>query len=108
MLEEKGWKGASQSAFDRGCVALHRTGDGERCCRLPLLLGFGLPGVSLLSLVLSLLLYFRTSDLQSRVSHLEADRSSQLPAWLSADQMETAILGRVDQLLEEVCVLSFS
>ncbi|KYO42460.1 hypothetical protein Y1Q_0022291 [Alligator mississippiensis] len=47
------------------------------------------------------LCFSETSDLQSRVSHLEADRSSQLPAWLSADQMETAILGRVDQLLEE-------
>ncbi|XP_053839210.1 collagen alpha-1(XIII) chain-like [Vidua macroura] len=101
MLEEKSWKGVDEAAFDRGCVAPPRTGDGERCCRLPLLLGSGLPGVSLLSLVLSLLLYFRTSDLQSRVSHLEADRPTQLPAWLSADQMETAILGRVDQLLNE-------
>ncbi|OWK56061.1 hypothetical protein RLOC_00014380 [Lonchura striata] len=101
MLEEKSWKGVDEAAFDRGCVAPPRSGDGERCCRLPLLLGSGLPGVSLLSLVLSLLLYFRTSDLQSRVSHLEADRPTQLPAWLSADQMETAILGRVDQLLNE-------
>ncbi|RMB93210.1 hypothetical protein DUI87_30332 [Hirundo rustica rustica] len=101
MLEEKNWKGVDEAAFDRGCVAPPRTGDGERCCRLPLLLGSGLPGISLLSLVLSLLLYFRTSDLQSRVSHLEADRPTQLPAWLSADQMETAILGRVDQLLNE-------
>uniref|UniRef100_K7G615 Collagen type XXIII alpha 1 chain n=1 Tax=Pelodiscus sinensis TaxID=13735 RepID=K7G615_PELSI len=101
MLEEKGWKGASTGAFDRGCIAPPRTGDGERCCRFPLLLVSGLPGVSLISLVLSLLLYFRTSDLQSRVSHLEADRCTQLPAWLSADQMETAILGRVDQLFDE-------
>ncbi|XP_063020350.1 collagen alpha-1(XIII) chain-like [Melospiza melodia melodia] len=101
MLEEKSWKGVDEAAFDRGCVAPPRSGDGERCCRLPLLLGSGLPGVSLLSLVLSLLLYFRTSELQSRVSHLEADRPTQLPAWLSADQMETAILGRVDQLLNE-------
>lgn len=107
MLEEKSWKGVGEAAFDRGCMAPPRTGNGERCCRLPLLLGSGLPGVSLLSLVLSLLLYFRTSDLQSRVSHLEADRPAQLPAWLSADQMETAILGRVDQLLDEVGVLSF-
>lgn len=107
MLEEKSWKGVDEAAFARGCVAPARSGDGERCCRLPLLLGSGLPGVSLLSLVLSLLLYFRTSDLQSRVSHLEADRPTQLPAWLSADQMETAILGRVDQLLNEVGVLSF-
>lgn len=107
MVEEKGCKGATEGALERGCLPpLPRTGDGARCCRPgPLLLGSGLPGVSLLSLVLSLLLYFRTSDLQSRVSHLEAaDRSLQLPAWLSsADQMETAILGRVDQLLAEVC-----
>lgn len=109
MVEEKVWKGAAhQDALESGCPTHPRTGDGERCCKVPLLLGSGLPGVSLLSLVLSLLLYFRTSDLQSRVSHLEADRSTQLPAWLSADQMETAILGRVDQLLAEVCALSFS
>lgn len=109
MVEEKIWKGAPHhGALESGCLTQPRTGDGERCCKVPLLLGSGLPGVSLLSLVLSLLLYFRTSDLQSRVSHLEADRSTQLPAWLSADQMETAILGRVDQLLAEVCALSFS
>ncbi|XP_068807299.1 collagen alpha-1(XIII) chain-like [Struthio camelus] len=102
MLEEKSWEGVGGAAFARGCAAPPRPAEGERCCRLPLLLGSGLPGVSLLSLVLSLLLYFRTSDLQSRVSRLEADGPApQLPAWLSADQMEAAILGRVDQLLDE-------
>ncbi|XP_060130914.1 collagen alpha-1(XIII) chain-like [Zootoca vivipara] len=101
VVEEKGWKGAAPGALESGCLTHPRTGDGERCCKIPLLLSSGLPGVSLLSLVLSLLLYFRTSDLQSRVSDLEADRSTPLPACLSADQMETAILGRVDQLLAE-------
>lgn len=111
VVEEKSWKAAAPGSLETGYLAHPRTGgDGERCCtRVPLLLSSGLPGISLLSLVLSLLLYFRTSDLQSRVSHLEADRSTPLPAaCLSADQMETAILGRVDQLLAEVCALSFS
>lgn len=108
VVEEKGWKGAAPGALESGCLTHPRTGDGERCCKIPLLLSSGLPGVSLLSLVLSLLLYFRTSDLQSRVSDLEADRSTPVPACLSADQMETAILGRVDQLLAEVGALSFS
>ncbi|KAJ7324247.1 hypothetical protein JRQ81_017267, partial [Phrynocephalus forsythii] len=101
--EAKGWQGPSapHGALERGCLTHPRITEAERGCKVPLLLGSGLPGVSFLSLVLSLLLYFRTSDLQSRVSHLEADRSAPLPACLSADQMETAILGRVDQLLAE-------
>ncbi|XP_054839925.1 collagen alpha-1(XIII) chain-like [Eublepharis macularius] len=102
MVEEKGWTGAAPGgASESGCLAQPRPGAGERCCKVPHLLASGLPGVSFLSLVLSLLLYFRTADLQARVSHLEADRPAPLPAWLSAGQMETAILGRVDQLLAE-------
>uniref|UniRef100_A0ACB8F8M3 Uncharacterized protein n=1 Tax=Sphaerodactylus townsendi TaxID=933632 RepID=A0ACB8F8M3_9SAUR len=104
MAEEKG---AAGGAWERGCLsspAQPRTGPGARwCCQVPQRLASGLPGVSCLSLLLSLLLYLRTADLQARVAHLEADRAAPLPAWLSApDQMETAILGRVDQLLAEV------
>ncbi|CAH2321897.1 Hypothetical predicted protein, partial [Pelobates cultripes] len=78
-----------------------RTEDFVKCSRFPALLGCGIAMVSVFSLVVSLLAHFRTLDLQSRVSHLEKQRYTQLSALVSADQMETAILGRVDQLLEE-------
>lgn len=107
MGEEKGATPAG--APESGCLPPQaRPGPRGRCCKVPPLLASGLPGVSCLSLVLSLLLYFRTADLQARVAHLEADGAAPLPAWLSADQMEAAILGRVDQLLAEVGALSFS
>lgn len=101
------WKGAvshSSSAFARSCKNIPcRTEDYGKCSRFPALLGCGFALVSVFSLLLSLLVLCRTSDLQSRVSDLEKLRYTQLSALVSADQMETAILGRVDQLLEEVC-----
>ncbi|KAJ8418282.1 hypothetical protein AAFF_G00139910 [Aldrovandia affinis] len=42
-----------------------------------------------------------TSDLQSRVLNLEKERHTQLSAWLSLDQVEPIIIGRLDQILEE-------
>ncbi|XP_053305901.1 collagen alpha-1(XIII) chain-like [Spea bombifrons] len=103
MEGKEGWRGAASN------VALARssndkpprTGDCRKCSRFPALLGCGFAMVSVFSLVLSLLVHFRTSDLQSRVSHLEKQRYTQLSALVSTDQMEAAILGRVDQLLEE-------
>ncbi|XP_078496572.1 collagen alpha-1(XIII) chain-like [Lissotriton helveticus] len=85
-----------------GCRAPHRrTGDAQRTGGASLVLGCGCAAVSLLSLVLSLLAQSGTSDLQSRVLSLEDERRAQLSALPSADRMEAAILGRVDQLLEE-------
>ncbi|OCT71925.1 hypothetical protein XELAEV_18034902mg, partial [Xenopus laevis] len=72
-----------------------------KCSRTPALLGCGVALMSVSSLAFSLLLYLSTSALQSRVSVLEKQRVAQLSAIVSTDQMEAAILGRVDQLLEE-------
>ncbi|XP_032985865.1 collagen alpha-1(XIII) chain-like [Rhinolophus ferrumequinum] len=65
----------------------------ERCARLPSPGSCGLLALALCSLTLSLLAHFRTADLQARVLRLEAERGEQ--------QMEPAILGRVNQLLDE-------
>ncbi|XP_069466809.1 collagen alpha-1(XIII) chain-like [Ambystoma mexicanum] len=102
MDEGKGCAGAPGSAWVQGCRAPHRrTADGRRGSGAPLLLGCGCAAVSVVSLVLSLLAQAGTSDLQSRVASLEEARQHRLAALLSADQVETAILGRVDRLLEE-------
>lgn len=69
----------------------------QRCARW-LSPGFcGLWALALCSLALSLLTHLRTAELQARVLRLEAEREE--------PRVETAILGRVDQLLEEVCAL---
>ncbi|KAK2098518.1 hypothetical protein P7K49_023969 [Saguinus oedipus] len=65
----------------------------ERGARLPSPGSCGLLALALCSLALSLLAHFRTAELQARVLRLEAERGEQ--------QMETAILGRVNQLLDE-------
>lgn len=69
----------------------------ERCPRLPSPGSCGLLALALCSLGLSLLAHFRTAELQARVLRLEAECGEQ--------QMETVILGRVNQLLDEVCAL---
>ncbi|XP_056652475.1 collagen alpha-1(XIII) chain-like [Monodelphis domestica] len=101
MVEDKTRQGASDAAATAARA--------EPCPRPPLprscvLLG----GVSLFSLALSLLVHFRSAELQSRLGRLEAEQRRpppqqppQPPAWLAAHQMEEAILGRVNQLLEE-------
>lgn len=79
-----------------GTVAL-AVAPAERCARLPSPSSCGLLALALCSLALSLLAHFRTAELQARVLRLEAECGEQ--------QMETAILGRVNQLLDEVCAL---
>ncbi|XP_053548835.1 collagen alpha-1(XIII) chain-like [Bombina bombina] len=100
-MEGKSCNAASKDTHARSVKFPHRTEECGRCSRSSALMGCGFAGVSAFSLVLSLLLHFRTSDLQSRVLDLERQRYAQLSASVSADQMETSILGRVDQLLEE-------
>ncbi|XP_075866184.1 collagen alpha-1(XIII) chain-like [Microcebus murinus] len=75
-----------------GTVAL-AAARAERCARLPSPGSCGLLALALCSLALSLLAHCRTAELQARVLRLEAERGEQ--------QMETAILGRVNQLLDE-------
>ena len=82
-----------------GTVAL-AVAPAERCARLPSPGSCGLLALTLCSLALSLLTHFRTTELQARVLRLESECGEQ--------QMETAILGRVNQLLDEVCALCCS
>ncbi|KAK6328763.1 hypothetical protein J4Q44_G00007410 [Coregonus suidteri] len=57
--------------------------------------------LSVLSLGFCVLVYLRTSELQSRILNLEKQRDTQLPAWISLEQVEPIIFGRIDQILEE-------
>jgi len=50
------------------------------------------------------LLYLRTSDLQSRVLILEKDRDPRISSWISLEQVEPVLWSRLDQILEEVSV----
>lgn len=63
--------------------------------------------VSVLCLGVCIVVFVRTSELQSRIVSLEQQqRDAQLSAWmLSLEQVEPIILGRLDQILEEVGAL---
>ncbi|XP_060053750.1 collagen alpha-1(XIII) chain-like [Erinaceus europaeus] len=65
----------------------------ERCARLPSAGSCGLLALALCSLVLSLLAHCRTAELQARVLRLEEERGE--------PQVDPAILGRVNRLLDE-------
>ncbi|XP_052020419.1 collagen alpha-1(XIII) chain-like [Apodemus sylvaticus] len=96
MVAERSRKAAASG--NRGPGELGSSGPGtvalaEQCARLPSPGCCGLLALALCSLALSLLAHFRTAELQARVLRLEAERGEQ--------QMEKAILGRVNQLLDE-------
>nr|XP_055180839.1 collagen alpha-1(XIII) chain-like [Nyctereutes procyonoides] len=98
MAAERARKAAAAGARGPGEPGAPATGalavaPAERCARLPSAGACGLLALALCSLALSLLAHFRTAELQARVLRLEAERGEQ--------QMETAILGRVNQLLDE-------
>lgn len=95
-MAERARKAAASS--NRGPGDLGAPGPGtvalaEQCARLPSPGCCGLLALALCSLALSLLAHFRTAELQARVLRLESERGEQ--------QMEKAILGRVNQLLDE-------
>ncbi|KAI3363183.1 hypothetical protein L3Q82_011550 [Scortum barcoo] len=58
--------------------------------------------VAVLCLGVCIVVFVRTSELQSRIVSLEQQRDAHLSAWmLSLEQVEPVILGRLDQILEE-------
>ncbi|KAG7462541.1 hypothetical protein MATL_G00185880 [Megalops atlanticus] len=100
MEEEQKWSVAPQSNVGRTCT--------EHPCKKRVLRNWkDLSGIavcsalSLLSFGVCILVYLKTSELQSRVINLEKERDTQLSAWLSLDQVEPLIVGRLDQILEE-------
>ncbi|KAK2832682.1 hypothetical protein Q5P01_016571 [Channa striata] len=55
-----------------------------------------------LCLGVCIVVFIRTSELESRIVSLEQQREAQLSAWmLSVEQVEPVILGRLDQILDE-------
>lgn len=98
MVAERARKADAAGARGPGELGAPGTvAQAEHCARLPSPGSCGLLALALCSLALSLLAHFRTAELQARVARLEAERGEQ--------QMETAILGRVNQLQDEVCAL---
>ncbi|KAI1894385.1 hypothetical protein AGOR_G00115270 [Albula goreensis] len=100
MEEEQKWSVAPQSSVGRTCT--------EHPCKKRILKNWkDVSGIavccalSLLSFGVCILVYLKTSELQSRVLNLEKERDTQLSAWLSLDQVEPIIIGRLDQILEE-------
>lgn len=62
--------------------------------------------VSAMCLGVCIVVLVRTSELESRIITLEQNRDAQLSSWmLSLEQVEPIILGRLDQILNEVSVL---
>lgn len=61
---------------------------------------------SVMCLGVCIVVLVRTSELQSRIVSLEQQRDAQLSPWmLSLEQVELIILGRLDQILDEVSVV---
>lgn len=60
--------------------------------------------LSVLCVGVCVVVFVRTSELQSRIASLEQQqRDSQLPVWMrSAEQVDPVVLGRLDQILDEV------
>lgn len=101
MEEDMKWKGSRASNTERTCS--------EHPCRR----SFGTKRVdacaavvstalSLVAFGICLLVYLRTSELQSRVLNLEKQRDPELSGWISLEQVEPILLSRLDQMLEEV------
>lgn len=97
MVAERARKAAAAGARGPGERGAGPGAPAGRCARLPSAGSCGLLALALCSLGLSLLAHVRTAELQARVLRLEAECGEQ--------HVETAILGRVDQLLDEVCAL---
>ncbi|XP_066535337.1 collagen alpha-1(XIII) chain-like [Hoplias malabaricus] len=57
--------------------------------------------LSLVAFGICVLVYLRTSELQSRVLSLEKHREPELAGWVSLEQVEPILLSRLDQMLEE-------
>ncbi|XP_067876406.1 collagen alpha-1(XIII) chain-like [Heterodontus francisci] len=93
----KSTREATRPAFRRSCKASQISKCWRHC---PDISGVVCCLLSIVSLGFCILVHYRTSDLQTRVSYLEEERQV-LSAWLSMDQMEPTIFNRVDQLVDE-------
>ena len=104
MEEDQKWGAGGTSNIGRTCSSV------QHPCKKPLWRNWkDLSGIaicitlSLFSLGVCILVVLRTSELQSRIVSLEKQRDTQLSAWMYMEQqVEPVILGRLDQILEEV------
>ncbi|KTG45735.1 hypothetical protein cypCar_00007706, partial [Cyprinus carpio] len=95
-MEDMKLRVSPQSALERTCVQ-------HPCQKRPLTNWKDACGicVCLISFGVCVLLYLRTSDLQSRVLSLEKDRDPRISSWISVEQVEPVLWSRLDQILEE-------
>ncbi|XP_019215592.1 collagen alpha-1(XIII) chain isoform X2 [Oreochromis niloticus] len=92
MEQEKKW-GVAGKPGEKRRIGLKQPLWRDLCC-----VAFCI-AVSVLSVGVWIVVFVRTSELQSRIVSLEQQR---LSAWmLSVEQVEPVILGRLDQILEE-------
>lgn len=96
-MEDMKLRVSPQSSLERTCV--------QHPCQKRLLTNWKdvcAVCVCLILFSVCVLLYLRTSDLQSRVLSLEKDRDPRISSWTSLEQVEPVLWSRLDQILEEV------
>ncbi|XP_049337126.1 collagen alpha-1(XIII) chain-like [Astyanax mexicanus] len=102
MEEDMKWKSSqAQSAGQRTCSehpCKRRSCGASRVEACAAALSTAL---SLVAFGICVLVYLRTSELQSRVLSLEKQRDPELSGWISLQQVEPILLSRLDQMLEE-------
>lgn len=97
MEENHKWEATGKAAGERTQGAPLRR-NGRDLCGAAICVAAALLFLGVCSAV-----FVRISELQSRIVHLEQQQDAQISAWMrSAEQVEPAILGRLDHVLEEV------
>ncbi|KAK1905861.1 Collagen alpha-1(XXV) chain [Dissostichus eleginoides] len=99
MCEDQKWGVAGKQGEERTCSAQSKQ---PRWRNWKDLSGVSICiAVSLLCLGVCIVVFVRSSELQSRILSLE-QRDAQLSAWVgSLEQVEPVIMGRLDRILEE-------
>lgn len=97
MEENQKWEATGKAVEERTQSAPLRRNCRDLCCAAVCV------AASLLFLGVCSAVFVWISELQSRIVHLEQQQDAQISAWMrSAEQVEPAILGRLDHVLEEV------
>ncbi|KAL7890060.1 hypothetical protein AOLI_G00023180 [Acnodon oligacanthus] len=100
MEEDMKWKGSRQAAGERTCSG-HPCRRSFGSNRMDVCAVAVSTALSLVAFGICVLVYLRTSELQSRVLSLEKQRDPELSGWISLEQVEPILLSRLDQMLEE-------
>ncbi|XP_065152039.1 collagen alpha-1(XXV) chain-like [Paramisgurnus dabryanus] len=98
-MEEMKSRGSSQSSrgrtFEHPCQKRIWTNRKDLCGICACI------ALSFISFGFCVLLYLRTSDLQTRLLSLEQQRDPGMSSWISLEQVEPVLWSRLDQILDE-------